>query len=506
MHERKRVIAVLLVLCSEVSAKLVLPTRPPRGVNSFDIQFDRRSNSSVPVWNETEFRRLAKGMVEQLLPFGYDTIVIDGGWSGSTVDVHGRPNPDVAMWPSAAGGNGFKPLADWTHSLGLKFGVWTLRGVLPAAVRAKLPVLGAHPPATLDQVAQVCTSAHDRWCNCTWDKQGVGLNPQHPAAQSFYNSLVMLYASWGVDLIKWDCMYENANAGIGEPGAYAAEAVLALNAVKSVERPITLSWSPGGGMSDDSAAWMTDAPGTQRAPAGIASPPGVRGSMFRVTGDFHSRPVTWVDGLGEHLFVLGNLSSRHLVGTNHSFADADILDLGPDSAFFGTPAAQLHSAMWMMAKSPLMYGGQLPITDNATLDLVTNPLALLINSHSEHDLNVAYEGDCSCKPKSGYACHPYNAPGALPCVATWWSTLGKCKAVAVLNVGAVAAPAVHVTYAQIGASAGAHVTDVYGKRTWTPSGASPGFDVSVPGLGGVLLIVAPQETAPAACVAAVHAH
>ena len=43
-------------------------------------------------------------------------------------------------------------------------------------------------------------------------------------------------------------------------------------------------------------------------------------------------------------------------------------------------AAQLHSAMWMMAKSPLMFGGQLPIADPTTLNLVTNKLALLINS------------------------------------------------------------------------------------------------------------------------------
>ena len=31
--------------------------------------------------------------------------------------------PNVTAWPSAAGGKGFKPLADWTKSLGLKLGI-----------------------------------------------------------------------------------------------------------------------------------------------------------------------------------------------------------------------------------------------------------------------------------------------------------------------------------------------------------------------------------------------
>jgi hypothetical protein len=129
-----RLAAVLVCACACVDAKLVHPTIPPRGMNSFDIQYAHRNPNAtaVPIWNETEFRRLASAMASQLLPVGFDTIVIDGGWAGNTIDGHGRPTPNTDMWPSAAGGKGFKPLADWTHSLGLKFGVWTLRGVLPA--------------------------------------------------------------------------------------------------------------------------------------------------------------------------------------------------------------------------------------------------------------------------------------------------------------------------------------------------------------------------------------
>jgi hypothetical protein len=53
-------------------ARLVLPSAPPRGFNSFDLQWGRRDpNSTIPVWNETEFRRIALAMAGQLLPHGY---------------------------------------------------------------------------------------------------------------------------------------------------------------------------------------------------------------------------------------------------------------------------------------------------------------------------------------------------------------------------------------------------------------------------------------------------
>lgn len=164
-----------------------------------------------------------------------------------------------------------------------------------------------------------------------------------------------------------------------------------------------------------------------------------------------------------------------------------------------------------MAKSPLMYGGQLPITDKVTLNLVTNELALLINSHSSNDMQVAYQGDCSCRQKSGFACHPLNIPGTAPCVATWWSSFGKCKAVAVLNVGATAAPDVEITFQQIGLpSTITHsITNVYEKRTWLVeppqslderATLSNGFKVSVAGTGGMLLVVSPMGTEATQCV------
>ena len=118
-------------------------------------------------------------------------------------------------------------------------------------------------------------------------------------------------------------------------------------------------------------------------------------------------------------------------------------------------------------------------------------------------MQVAYQGDCSCRLKSGFACHPFNRPGASPCVATWWSSLGKCKAVAVLNVGAETAPDVEVTFDQINASSERHsITSVYEKKTWVDATTpASGFKVTVPGMGGALLVVSPEGIEATQCVA-----
>ena len=136
-------------------------------------------------------------------------------------------------------------------------------------------------------------------------------------------------------------------------------------------------------------------PRTSLTPAPVLSSP--RASMYRVTGDFHAEPA-WVGartsaGLAEHAFVSANLSK--VQGVKNTWADLDMMDLGVDSPWHGTPTARLHATIWMMAKSPLMFAGQLPASAE-TLNLIANPLALDIHAHSS-GMTASYQGDCSCK-------------------------------------------------------------------------------------------------------------
>ncbi len=59
------------------------------------------------------------------------------------MDELGRLTPAPNRFPSAANGAGFKPLADYVHSLGLKFGIHIMRGVPRQAAQQNTPILGS---------------------------------------------------------------------------------------------------------------------------------------------------------------------------------------------------------------------------------------------------------------------------------------------------------------------------------------------------------------------------
>ena len=135
---------------------------------------------------EAEVLANAEFMAEHLLPFGWDTVVVDIDWSDPTarshgynpsapleLDEHGRLLPDPGRFPSAAGGAGFGPLAAKVHALGLRFGIHTMRGIPRLAVERDCPVLGG-AGATAGEVA-------DDTNVCEWNPDMLGLDHTHPA-------------------------------------------------------------------------------------------------------------------------------------------------------------------------------------------------------------------------------------------------------------------------------------------------------------------------------------
>src|SRR5258708_20485695 len=109
------------------------------------------------------------------------------------MDGSGRLLPAANRFPSSANGAGFKPLADYVHGKGLKFGIHIMRGIPRQAVAENLPVKGT--PYHASEIA-------DRDNPCKWNSDMWGVDMTKPGAQAYYYSIVKLYASWAGDFIK----------------------------------------------------------------------------------------------------------------------------------------------------------------------------------------------------------------------------------------------------------------------------------------------------------------
>src|SRR6266403_1393117 len=114
-------------------------------------------------------------------------------------------SPAANNIPSAAQGASFKPLADYIHSLGLKFGIHILRGIPKEAVRKNLPIAGSSFHAA--DAANISDT-------CPWNPFNYGLDAGKPAAQAYYGSIAQQYAAWGVDFLKVDCIADHPYKGV----------------------------------------------------------------------------------------------------------------------------------------------------------------------------------------------------------------------------------------------------------------------------------------------------
>lgn len=207
---------------------------PPMGWNSWDC--------FGPTVVEDEVKENADYMAEHLKKHGWEYVVVDirwfvendkaGGYNQTdpiyVIDEWGRYTPAVNRFPSAADGKGFKHLADYVHSKGLKFGIHLMRGVPKKAAEMKLPVKGA-PGVTCDMIASNDSA-------CTWLRDNFKVDYTKPGAQEYYNSCFDMYADWGVDFVKID--------DLSRP-YHTAEIEMIRHAIDQTGRPMVLSISPG---------------------------------------------------------------------------------------------------------------------------------------------------------------------------------------------------------------------------------------------------------------------
>jgi len=340
-----------------------LAQTPPMGWNSWDAY--------GPSVREDEVKANADYMARHLLAHGWDTVVVDIQWYAPKTKTHGyigdphnvildeygRLIPDPVRFPSAVGGTGFKALADYVHSLGLKFGIHIMRGIPRWAVEQNLPV-----KSSTARAADIADRVHV----CTWLNQTdmYGIDHSRPGAQAYYDSIAELYASWGVDFVKADDIAQSHDPAYPY---HAAEIAALSQALRGCGRPVILSLSPGPAPLEQAAHLRQYA------------------NMWRISNDFWDdwqallrqferarrwqaeiRPGGWPDA---DMLPLGRIGIRGEVGDDRW------------TNFTHDEQRTLMSA-WCIIRSPLMFGGDLPSNDEWTLELISNPEVLAVNQRS----------------------------------------------------------------------------------------------------------------------------
>lgn len=347
--------------------------KAPMGWNSYDYY-----DTTV---TEAEVKANAAFMAKHLRQAGWEYIIVDIEWYAKDagtqrkkyqyipfgeieMDEYGRLQPAPNRFPSAAGGKGFGPVADYVHGLGLKFGIHIMRGIPREAAHRHLPIFGS----------KYCANeAADPSSICKWNPDMYGLREKLPGdgpdeaspGQAYYDSIIGMYADWGVDFIKCDDIC-NTNLYVENPYSAAHEVEMLHRAIEKTGRDIVLSLSPGPALIEK--AWHYEK----------------YAHMWRITDDFWDN---WE--LLLHMFERCELWQNHV--EEGSYPDCDMLPLGKlyrgfggeRDTYFTQDEQKTMMTLWCMFGSPLMIGAELTKLDDWTLSLLrrTEILKLTANDY-----------------------------------------------------------------------------------------------------------------------------
>lgn len=332
----------------------------PMGWNSWDCY-----GAAV---TEDIVRRNSDYMAKNLKQYGWEYIVVDIQWYEPhaqshdynpyvelCMDEYSRLIPAENRFPSSAGGKGFAPLAEYVHSLGLKFGIHIMRGIPRQAVHRNTPILGTDKTAV--QIAKTASI-------CAWNTDMYGVDPQKEGARNYYDSIFKLYASWGVDFIKCDDIAR-------ELPHEEEELVMLGDALRDCGRDMVLSLSPGPALLDKAELYKQIS------------------NMWRITDDFWDKWELLYD-----MFSRAEKWCTH-TGAGH-WPDADMLPIGPirqdyDSANrtkFTENEQITMMTLWSIFRSPLMIGGEMTGFDRFTMDLITNKEVLEMHRNARNSHQV----------------------------------------------------------------------------------------------------------------------
>lgn len=326
-----------------------LAPAPPLGWNSFDCWGNVATEKAVSDNLEVFAKRLK--------PYGYEYFVFDAGWYSEyksaerknarqvRIDEYGRYLPSKYWLP-----NGLQPQIDRAHELGVKYGLWLIRGVSRKAVELNLPIKGtkyhARDIAKLDDI-------------CWWFDCNYGIDTSKPGAQEYYNSIFELLAEWEVDFVKYDNIVQNPE-----------EIELVANACENCGRDMVLSLSPGTHINLDYMDSFR------------------RSNMLRMTYDMWDRKKDIVNSFdrwemlqdfgGDGFYIdLDMIPFGHLLAWRPRVPGQEVKDMLGGMGFsrmdeLTAPQKRTFMAQRALAASPLFMGGDLPTSDELSFKLLTD--------------------------------------------------------------------------------------------------------------------------------------
>jgi len=264
-----------------------LARTPPMGFNNWNATNCRAD------FNEAMIKGIADIFVSRgLRDAGYRYVNIDDCWALPQRDSQGNLVPDPVRFP-----NGIKAVADYVHARGLKFGIYT--------------------------------SAGTKTCNVNGFPGALGHEYQDAA----------LFASWGVDYLKYD---NCNNQGVDPIQRYTTM----RDALAATGRPIVYSICEWGRSDPKVWTWGADV-----------------GNLWRTTGDISDN---WSSMISR---VHANDDLAQFAGPGH-WNDPDMLEVG--NGGMTATEYRTHFSLWAVMAAPLLIGSDLRSVSTDTFTILTN--------------------------------------------------------------------------------------------------------------------------------------
>jgi len=361
------VILVTFFLTANGQESIQLAPTPPMGWNSW--------NCFRAAINEDKIKEMADAMVNSgMKDAGYQYIIIDDGWATKFRDSTGHILPDSKKFP-----NGIKAVADYVHSKGLKFGIYSSPGCFTCQ---KLMGSIGHEQMDADD-----------------------------------------YAAWGVDYLKYDwCNYpskepESLNTPIGDCRA-AFE--LMGKCLKNTGRPIVYSVNDecNKGGNDGALPWVKTVANMHRTGDDIKNNWDRMLYCLDLTADLweYAQPGYWND---PDMLEVGNETRESLWGKISTVT-------------MTKTEYRSHFAMWCMVAAPLIAGNDLREMSAEIRDILTNKALIAIDQDplGKQGRRIRKEGELEVwvKELAGdkVAVALFNRSGNLVDINVKWNEIGIC--------------------------------------------------------------------------------